>query len=104
MRRGEFVITAGGIEGGLVYALSAGLRDTIERNGSATLEIDLLPDRDTAQVATEVTRPARLALARQPPAEPARAQGRQGGLLREVLGADDFADTKNWRRQSNACR
>ena len=94
MRRGEFVITAGGIEGGLVYALSAGLRDTIERNGSATLEIDLLPDHDTAQVATEVTRPrgsrslashlqSRLGL-----------KGVKNGLLREVLGADDFADTK----------
>ncbi len=93
MRRGEFVITAGGIEGGLVYALSAGLRDTIERDGSATLEIDLLPDRDTAQVAAEVARP------RGSRSLASHLQGRLGlkgvkaGLLRELLGTDGFADT-----------
>ena len=93
MRRGECMITASGIEGGLVYALSAGLRDTIERDGSATLEIDLLPDRDAAQIAAEVARP------RGSRSLASHLQGRLGlrgvkaGLLREVLGADGFADT-----------
>ena len=44
-RQGEFVITAGGIEGSLVYAASARLRDAIARDGSATLQLDLLPGR-----------------------------------------------------------
>ncbi len=42
--RGEAVVTAYGIEGGAIYALSAGLRDAVERDGAAVLEIDLAPD------------------------------------------------------------
>jgi uncharacterized flavoprotein (TIGR03862 family) len=44
MVRGEAMIDRGGIEGGAVYALSAGLRDAIAREGGATLAIDLKPD------------------------------------------------------------
>lgn len=42
-RQGEAMITASGIEGGAVYALSADLRDTIETQGSALLRLDLRP-------------------------------------------------------------
>jgi len=42
--RGEAVITAEGIEGGAVYALSAPLRDAIALAGPALLHIDLRPD------------------------------------------------------------
>jgi hypothetical protein len=42
--RGEAIVTADGIEGGAVYALSARLRDAIEHRGSATLHVDLRPD------------------------------------------------------------
>lgn len=41
--RGEFVITARGVESGGVYALSAALRDALAE-GEASLKIDLLPD------------------------------------------------------------
>lgn len=43
-RRGELLITRHGIEGSLVYALSARLREMIERDGKAILELDLMPD------------------------------------------------------------
>jgi uncharacterized flavoprotein (TIGR03862 family) len=42
--RGEAMVTAYGLEGGAVYALSAALRDAVERDGSATLTVDLRPD------------------------------------------------------------
>ena len=42
-RKGEFVATATGVEGSLIYALSNLLRDEILLTGSATLELDLLP-------------------------------------------------------------
>jgi len=42
--RGEIMITSKGIEGGAVYALAAAARETIERDGSALLHIDLRPD------------------------------------------------------------
>ena len=54
---GEFVVTLGGIEGSLVYALSAPSRDTIARAGRATVHIDLLPGRSAEFVRDEVTRP-----------------------------------------------
>jgi uncharacterized flavoprotein (TIGR03862 family) len=52
--RGEAVITAGGLEGGVVYALSAALRDQIAATGSAMLAIDLKPDLTLAAVATRL--------------------------------------------------
>ena len=42
--RGEAMITEAGIEGGIVYALSARLRDAIGAEGSATINLDLRPD------------------------------------------------------------
>ncbi len=56
-RRGEFVITATGIEGSLVYAASALLRDDIARNGKATLHLDLKPDFTPERVLAEVLHP-----------------------------------------------
>jgi uncharacterized flavoprotein (TIGR03862 family) len=50
--RGEAVVTAGGIEGGAVYALSAPLREAIARDGgAATLWLDLRPDLDAGALA-----------------------------------------------------
>lgn len=42
--RGEAMVTRYGLEGGAVYALSAPLRDAVERDGTATLTVDLRPD------------------------------------------------------------
>jgi uncharacterized flavoprotein (TIGR03862 family) len=54
---GEFVITHYGIEGSLVYAASADLRDRIEAAGSAALRLDLLPARSLDWVAAELAHP-----------------------------------------------
>jgi uncharacterized flavoprotein (TIGR03862 family) len=56
-RKGEFVATASGIEGSLIYAASSLLRDEIARSGQATLQLDLLPDHSPQQVLTEVAHP-----------------------------------------------
>ena len=56
-RRGEAVITRTGIEGSLIYALAAPLRDALERDGQATLELDLLPDRRLADIETALAQP-----------------------------------------------
>lgn len=48
--RGEAVVTAYGIEGGAVYALSAGLRDRIASHGHAVLRVNLCPDRTAADI------------------------------------------------------
>jgi uncharacterized flavoprotein (TIGR03862 family) len=54
---GEFVLTETGIEGSLVYAFSARLRDEIAAHGQATWIIDLLPQHSAAQVLAETRHP-----------------------------------------------
>jgi uncharacterized flavoprotein (TIGR03862 family) len=48
--RGEAMLTATGIEGGAVYALSAPIREAIARDGAATFTLDLRPDLDAAEI------------------------------------------------------
>ena len=48
--RGEAVLTAAGIEGGAIYALSGPIRDTVARDGMATFTLDLRPDIATEEV------------------------------------------------------
>ncbi|NMM13019.1 MAG: TIGR03862 family flavoprotein [Rhodoferax sp.] len=56
-RKGEFVATATGLEGSLIYAASSLLRDGIIRQGQVTLHLDLLPDMSAEKVLAEVRHP-----------------------------------------------
>ncbi|MDD2701539.1 MAG: TIGR03862 family flavoprotein [Sideroxydans sp.] len=91
---GECLIDAHGIEGGLIYSLSAALRDEIEARGHATLHLDLMPDWTLARVEKEIAHPrgsrslsshlqSRLGL-----------KGAKANLLREVLSAEQMQDDK----------
>lgn len=53
---GEFVISRHGIEGSLVYAHSAALRDRLNRDGKTELVIDLAPGRSAERLAHDLTR------------------------------------------------
>ena len=55
--RGEAMIAAYGMEGGAIYALSAALRDAIEREGRAVLTLDLKPDLTLAALTERLARP-----------------------------------------------
>ncbi|QHB70931.1 TIGR03862 family flavoprotein [Stenotrophomonas sp. 364] len=55
--QGECVISADGIEGSLVYAMAADLRDTLARDGAVTLHLDLLPGQTEAQLLDKLQRP-----------------------------------------------
>jgi len=56
-RKGEFVATQTGVEGSLIYAASALLRDEIAHSGQATFHLNLLPDRSPANVLAQVAHP-----------------------------------------------
>jgi uncharacterized flavoprotein (TIGR03862 family) len=90
-RRGECLVSATGIEGGLIYALSAPLRDSLEATGSVTLELDLAPERSHERLVSELARP------RGSRSVTSHIQSRVGikgvklGLLREVLSAQELA-------------
>ena len=55
--RGEAMVTAHGLEGGAVYALSAALREAILRDGRAVVGIDLLPDLEEADIRGRLAEP-----------------------------------------------
>jgi uncharacterized flavoprotein (TIGR03862 family) len=91
-RQGEFVLSEYGVEGSLVYAASASIRDAIAAHGHVTITLDLLPDFDVARVAREVAHPrgarslgshlkSRLGL-----------EGAKAALLHEMLPREVLAD------------
>ena len=101
-RQGEFIVTATGVEGSLVYAASAALRDAIEAAGTAELALDLLPAHDAASVLREVARPrgsrslsthlkSRLGIA-----------GVKAALLHELLAPADLHDAHSLARALKA--
>jgi uncharacterized flavoprotein (TIGR03862 family) len=55
--RGEAVVTRYGLEGGAVYALSAPLRDAVETEGAAAVEIDLRPDMSVGALTGRLAKP-----------------------------------------------
>ncbi|OZI45454.1 aminoacetone oxidase family FAD-binding enzyme [Bordetella genomosp. 5] len=91
-RRGEFVISADGIEGSLVYALSAPIRDEIEARGTATIWLDLMPDWSLERVETEVAHPRGSRSISSHLQSRLKLTGVRAGLLRELASRDDYAD------------
>ncbi|MFZ6649202.1 TIGR03862 family flavoprotein [Undibacterium sp. TJN25] len=89
-RQGQFVVTEGGVEGSLIYALSAPLRDLIAAEGQAVLHLDLAPGKSQQRVNSEVLHP------RGSRSWSSHLQGRLGldgvktALLRECLPAEYF--------------
>ena len=91
-RQGEFVITAGGVEGSLIYAASALLRDEIAEFGQAVIELDLLPQRSAEFVATELTRPRGSRSLSTHLKSRLGIEGLKAGLLHETLSKAELAD------------
>ena len=90
--QGECVLTATGVEGSLIYALSAPLREAIAANGEARLWLDLAPGRDIEQLKRDLAKPR----AGRSISEHLRRQtgltGAKAALLHEVLGRDGMQD------------
>ena len=84
-QQGEFVVTRTGIEGSLVYAFSAGLRDAIAVQGRATLTLDLLPQHTLDQVRAETRRPRGTRSLSTHLKSRLHLQGVKMGLLHELL-------------------
>jgi len=93
-QKGEFVVTANGVEGGLIYACSARLRDAIEEAGAATMHIDLAPDRTAGRLTNEVTRSRGSSSWARHLERTIGLRGVKIGLLREVLTPREFEDTE----------
>ncbi|MFL9814419.1 TIGR03862 family flavoprotein [Stutzerimonas sp. VN223-3] len=100
-RKGEFVLTAKGIEGSLVYALSAQIRERINQQGSASILLDLLPDRSQQQIATALAKPRGSHSMAKHLHRQLRLDGAKAALLRQLAPADAFDDPQ---RLANAIK
>ncbi len=91
-RKGEFVATATGFEGSLIYAASALLRDEIARNGSAILRLDLRPDLTAEQVLKEVLHPRGSRSLSSHLKSRLKLDGIKAAILHELLTKDAMSD------------
>jgi uncharacterized flavoprotein (TIGR03862 family) len=81
---GEFVITQNGIEGSLIYAHAASLRDRLTTDGKATLLLDLAPGRTVERLSQDLARQAGKASFSTRLRKGAGLEGVKAALLREL--------------------
>ncbi|MDB1112291.1 TIGR03862 family flavoprotein [Pseudomonas extremaustralis] len=91
-RLGECVITATGIEGSLIYALSAPIREAINRHGAATVHIDLLPSKPLDKVRAALAKPRGSRSMSKHLHSQLGLDGVKAALLRELALAEHFND------------
>ncbi|MEE9677655.1 TIGR03862 family flavoprotein [Pseudomonas moraviensis] len=91
-RLGECVITATGIEGSLIYALSAPIREEINRYGATVIHIDLLPGRPVDKLQAALSKPRGSRSMAKHLHSQVGIDGVKAALLRELTDAETFAD------------
>lgn len=91
-RKGEFVATATGLEGSVIYAASSLLRDAIARNGQASFKLDLLPDMIPERVLAEVQHPRGTRSLASHLKSRLRLDGIKSAILHELLPKEAFQD------------
>lgn len=91
-RKGECILTAQGLEGSLVYALSASIRQRLEQAGHATVLLDLLPDRPLDTLVRALSKPRGSRSMAKHLQSQIGLDGVKAALLREVTDSTVFAD------------
>jgi uncharacterized flavoprotein (TIGR03862 family) len=90
-RQGEFIVTKDGVQGSLIYAASAMLRDEIEAKGGAIITLDMSPDRSEEWLVEKLSKPRG---SRSMSSHLEKAIGLKGvkvGLLHEFMPKEDFS-------------
>ena len=88
----EFVITASGVEGSAIYALSPALRAHVALRGMAELQLDLMPTHDLAAVESALARQRSGRTLTEHLRRTLGITGVKAGLLYEVLLRDELQD------------
>lgn len=93
-KQGDCVVTATGLEGGFIYALSAPLREEIATKGAAILTLDLAPDRSLSSLIERISKPRGKQSMTNHLRKCLGIDGVKAGLLREFVPATDFNDPR----------
>lgn len=93
-QQGEFIITQYGVEGNLIYAFSAAIRDEILENGQAIIHLDLAPGWSIEQLETRLSRPRGSRSISSHIEKSVGMRGVKAGLLWEYLPRSVFNDPK----------
>jgi hypothetical protein len=93
-QQGEFVVTETGIEGGVIYAVSAWLREEVLTKGAALIRLDLAPDRDLPRLIKDLSWPRGSRSMASHLQRRVGLEGVKAALLREFVPKNDFADPK----------
>lgn len=91
-REGEFVLTERGVEGSLIYALSAAIRERIDQHGTATLQLNLLPHFTPAKIRAAAHAPRGSQSLSAHLRKRLRLSGVRAALLHELTEPDDRHD------------
>jgi uncharacterized flavoprotein (TIGR03862 family) len=92
-RLGECVLTETGVEGSLVYALSAQIRELINQRGAATVYIDLLPGKTVSTIEKALAKPRGSRSMSKHLHSQLGIDGVKAALLRELASKEAFNDT-----------
>ena len=91
-QQGEFIITETGVEGSLIYACSALLRDEIEATGRVVIRLDLAPGWTHERLVGRLARPHGSKSMASHLEKSVGFKGVKAGLLWEFVPKADFAD------------
>lgn len=90
--QGEFVVTGTGIEGSLIYSHAAALRDRLERDGTASLTLDLAPGRTLERLTRDLVRQGPKASFSTRLRKGTGIDGVKAALLRELVPDEERKD------------
>jgi uncharacterized flavoprotein (TIGR03862 family) len=90
-QQGEFVVTKHGVEGSLIYACSALVRDAIEVHGTTNIQLDLAPNLSREDVLKKLSKPRGSKTMASHLEKTVGIKDVKAGLLREFLSKEVFA-------------
>lgn len=93
-QKGEFVLTRAGVEGSLIYAASAKLRDEIASTGTAVLALDLAPDISREKLMIALAQPRGSRSLTSHIKKTTRLSDAKIGLLYEFIAKQDLVNTE----------
>jgi uncharacterized flavoprotein (TIGR03862 family) len=87
---GEFIVTRNGVEGSLIYALSAQLRDEIEEKGNTSIKVDLAPGWSYQHLVDRLSLPRGSRTITGHLEKSVHLKGVKVGLIREFVPKEDL--------------